>query len=171
MCSTHNGGTSPRACWGNFWAAQSSGKLAQAITFTGLSRLQMCNFQISFRSINLQFVGSFSDKLFNDILCHNSFPCLENVSLDQCHRFGPDLLFSLLGLQSPLASLHCWSCGNITASTRDEVTRHIINNFLDINFQWTGVQVEEDNDFLNEEDDLQNLLLPLVGVNVLQNVE
>ena len=86
-------------------------------------------------------------------------------------RFGPDLLFSLLNLAGPLSSLHCWSCGNITASTRDEVTRHIINNFLDINFQWTGVQVEEDNDFLNQEDDLQNLLLPLVGVNVLQNVE
>ena len=93
------------------------------------------------------------------------------MSLDQCHRFGSDLLFSLLSLQSPLASLYCWSCGNITASTRDQVTSHIVNNFLDINFQWTGVQLEEEIDFLNEEDDLQNLLLPLVGVNVLQNVE
>jgi len=46
-----------------------------------------------------------------------------------------------------------------------------VNNFLDINFQWTGVQLEEEIDFLNEEDDLQNLLLPLVGVNVLENVE
>ena len=105
-------------------------------------------------------------------------------------RFGPDLLFSLLNLAGPLSSLHCWACGNITASARDQVpvrsyfyllvcsnisqvAEFISNNFLDVNFQWTGVQeeAEEDNDFLNEEDDLQNLLLPLIGVNVLQNVE
>ena len=162
---------------------------------------------LTFRSINFQFVGSLSDKLFHEILAHNPFPCLESVSLDQCHRwegdwnivynynsgvprFGPDLLFSLLNLAGPLSSLHCWSCGNITASARDQVpvrsyfyllkcsnipqvAEFISNNFLDVNFQWTGVQeeAEEDNDFLNEEDDLQNLLLPLIGVNVLQNVE
>ena len=59
-------------------------------------------------------------------------------------------------------------CSNIS-----QVAEFISNNFLDVNFQWTGVQeeAEEDNDFLNEEDDLQNLLLPLIGVNVLQNVE
>ena len=51
------------------------------------------------------------------------------------------------------------------------MVEYINNNFLDINFQWTGVQVDDDNDFLNEEDDLQNLLLPLVGVNILPNVE
>ena len=36
-------------------------------------------------------------------------------------RFGPDLLFHLLSLAS-LASLHCWSCGNITSATREEVS-------------------------------------------------
>ena len=40
------------------------------------------------RSINFQFVSSLSDKLFNEILSYNSFPSLEFVTLDQCHRFS-----------------------------------------------------------------------------------
>lgn len=95
------------------------------------------------------------------------------MSLDQCHRFGPDLLFKLLQLPNNLDTLHIWSCGNITQATRDNIQQYLDTNFMDVNFQWSGVPVEEDdeNDFLNEEDDLQNLLLPLVGVNILPNVE
>jgi len=38
------------------------------------------------KTINFQFVSSLSDKLFNEILRYNSFPSLEFVTLDQCHR-------------------------------------------------------------------------------------
>ena len=78
-----------------------------------------------------------------------------------------------MSLHNNLNTLHIWSCGNITQSTRDQVQEYLDRHFLDVNFQWSGVPEEddEDNDFLNEEDDLQNLLLPLVGVNILPNVE
>jgi len=124
------------------------------------------------RCIYLQFVASLSDKLVDDIMSYNSFPHLESISLDQCHRFGPDLMYKLLTNCENLSSLHCWSCGNINEQTRDNLQAYIDKNCLDVNFQWSDFQQEEENNnFLNEEDDLQNLLLPLVGVNILPNVE
>merc|ERR1712106_78408 len=128
------------------------------------------------RIINLQFVNSLTDKLFQDILTFNHFPDLEFVTFEQCHRFGADLLHSLLTVPPSLSSLHCWSCGNITAAVKRELEMFIEEKNLDINFQWQDIPEDTINnlDILNEDDDnddIQNLLLPLLGVNILPNVD
>jgi len=147
--------------WGNI----TEGMLRQLLNSTKL------------RIINLQFVNSLSDKLFQDILTFNHFPDLKFVTFEQCHRFGPDLLYSLLTVPDCLTSLHCWSCGNINPGVRRELEMFIEERNLDVNFQWQDIPEENiaNLDILNDDDDdnddLQNLLLPLVGVNILQNVD
>eukprot|EP00092_Neocalanus_flemingeri_P021883 GFUD01023738.1.p1 GENE.GFUD01023738.1~~GFUD01023738.1.p1 ORF type:complete len:527 (-),score=144.44 GFUD01023738.1:21-1601(-) len=146
--------------WGNI----TEGMLRQLLNSTKL------------RIINLQFVNSLTDKLFQAILTLNHFPDLEFVTFEQCHRFSADLLLSLLTVPPLLSSLHCWSCGNINSGVRSEVERFIEERNLDINFQWQDVPEENiaNLDILNEDDendDLQNLLLPLIGVNILPNID
>jgi len=126
--------------------------------------------------INLQFVNSLTDKLFQEILTHNNFPDLEFVTLEQCHRMTASLLLSLLSIPPSLTSLHCWSCGNINQEVKTHIENIIEEQHLDINFQWQDIP--EDNidnlDILNEDDDndeIQNLLLPLLGVNILPNAD
>merc|ERR1719228_2817530 len=139
--------------WGNI----TEGMLRQLLNSTKL------------KIINLQFVNSLTDKLFQDILMFNHFPDLEFVTFEQCHRFSVDLLLSLLSVPPSLASLHCWSCGNITKDTKIELETFIEERNFDVNFQWQDIPEENmaNLDILNEDDndELQNLLLPLVGIN------
>ena len=124
---------------------------------------------IHFQTLNQSHWISVTGPYFTLYYSHS----YKTQTLHCLNRFGPELLFKLVSLNNNLSTLHIWSCGNITQSIRDQVQEYLDRHFLDVSFQWSGVPEEddEDNDFLNEEDDLQNLLLPLVGVNILPNVE
>jgi len=142
--------------WGNI----TEGMLRQLLTSTKL------------RIVNLQFVNALTDKLFQDILIFNHFPQLEFVMLEQCHRFSPELLHILLTLPD-LITLHVWGCATISEAVKEELELVIAQQNLDVNLQWQDLPQENHADFLDEDndDELHNLLLPLLGVNVLPNVD
>jgi len=143
------------------WGSITEGMLRQLLTSTSL------------RTVNLQLVNSLTDELFQEILLHNTFPCLEFLTLEQCHRVSVDLLETLLSLPGPLASLHVWGCASIGPISKERLVAILLQRRLDVNLQWQDVPEENlgDWDILQEdgEDDplLQDLLLPMVGVNVL----
>ena len=82
---------------------------------------------------------------------------------------GPPSLLLLLRLPPRLSALHCWGCRQVSSAARDQLRAVIGQNNFDVNFQWSQ---ESDELFQDEEEnDMRNLLLPLVGINILQDVE
>jgi len=135
----------------------------------GMLRLLMSSTKL--RIINLQLVSALTDSLFQDILTSNPFPALTFLTLEQCHRFTVSLLECLVSLPGPLTALHVWGCASIGPVSKERIVGILQTRRLDVNFQWQDIpeEIPADWDILNEDDDndpIQNLLLPLVGVNI-----
>ncbi|XP_023326286.1 uncharacterized protein LOC111699786 isoform X2 [Eurytemora carolleeae] len=113
----------------------------------------------------LQNLDCLTDELIKEEIERRNLIKLSSLSIECCHRISLSAILDLLSAENRLESLHVWSCVKVSELQQRIVHREIKNKNLDLNFQWQGVPSQLD---YENQGDLRDLLLPLLGVNVFQ---
>ncbi|XP_071439058.1 uncharacterized protein [Hetaerina americana] len=100
---------------------------------------QLLLFSKNMKNLLFKGVGILTDEMFRTIWKVNPMRHLSHLTLDHCHGITNATVHFILDADNELTMLRIWSCYRITKEAKNYITHRIMDENMDIYFDWFPV--------------------------------